>query len=642
MSGKEDIKNAVQTFVEQRRNLANTANSYAQQKPEEKETFLKNISQENIQAQLDGYFVDLNMGRYNISDFSKIEEFCGAYDSMFANDAIRKQIANLKEQMRDKRLVMSKEIELKATPELKSGLRQSEKVNDIVISFDHQKAKGKNNLSGKTFTYLDGNGDAVNMVEFDENESGYIRQLDENGNEVQYVLTRDNKLYRMQDNKPQELELKTSALSDQAKRAINNIYSSRLLWEKFANGQVDHLIQKESKIKTLKINEKANTKVNEGQKTTTVNEGEKEGPQTTKVDEGKSTPEKTSDFKAGTDNKHAPGHNDFKWQEMDIIDAMFKEWFLAAANAATNWVLDQTEYLLTGIINEIRSSYNDSKAETAKKQNDPDETHKFADSLQKTSNKKMQAYTDACNNKQIIKDIKEGKLGNVIAENPLLRDFAELSGVNIGQLLSVGDPKKTVPLLTNLAMTYMKTIDDYTRASLLDDKLHDKDAHKDKDVNALYEERSQRANKIIKKKLYKEAQKDPQASQKFDFFKTTMTQISKDMEKAIKFGKKELTDDRYDEKGVRTKNNMILISYNGLLEEEEPTPLREEAVQWQQVDRTHKIALDGLDADQQGLLIMADQARNKRNEIRSYLTQEKAPEQKGSPDIKIPFARGRE
>ena len=154
MSGKEEIKNAIQKFMEQRRSLAGTANAYAQQKPEEKETFLKSISQENIQTQLDTFFVDLNMGRYDISDFSKIEEFCGAYDSMFANDSIRRQIANLKEQMNDKRLLRSKEIELKTTPELRADLHQSDKLSNVVISFDHQKIKNGHSIAGKTFTFL--------------------------------------------------------------------------------------------------------------------------------------------------------------------------------------------------------------------------------------------------------------------------------------------------------------------------------------------------------------------------------------------------------------------------------------------------------------------------------------------------------
>ena len=620
MSGKEEIKNAIQKFMEQRRSLAGTANAYAQQKPEEKETFLKSISQENIQTQLDTFFVDLNMGRYDISDFSKIEEFCGAYDSMFANDSIRKQIANLKEQMNDKRLLRSKEIELKTTPELRADLHQSDKLSNVVISFDHQKIKNGHSIAGKTFTFLDSNGDALNMVEFDENGNGYIHQLGQDGKEVEYVLTRDSKFYQMKDGKPHELALKQDVLSPQDKRAVNSIFASRNLWKAYTQGKLDHLVQKETKLQTLKVNEAAkakSTKVNEGQGATTVNEGAPDEPVATSVNEGKSNKKDISDFGNDTTNKHAPGHNEFKWQEMDIIDAMFKEWFLAAANAATSWVLDQTEYLLTGIVSEISRGYDASKAEGAKRQNDPDETQKFADSLQRVSNQKMEAIATKTKNKKIIKDIKEGKLDTVIAENPLLKDFAELSGVNIGQLLTSGEPEKTVPLMTNLALSYLKTVDDYARASLLDEKLHDKNAHNGKDVKTLYEERRQQAAQIIQKKLAQEAKRDPEASHQFDFYQTTISQMSKHMEKALKLSKKEFNAGHYDEKDVRTKNNLILIEYKGLLSSQE-TSMQEEAEQQRQNDQSQKEKQENLRIEAQNLGVRSKENAENRKQVESH------------------------
>ncbi len=622
MSTADDIKKMTQKFVTEKgqdylkkmdlESLAQTW-STAKETPDfeaQSQQMAEKINDEILQNKIDEYMTSLQYGRFSPADFPKISEFCEEFGFKMANTDLKNKITSLQETMESCRLNMPNEVNIKFDDKLKADFSPLPHLEKVSINGNVEVLKDledKKEIKGKNFSFKDNNNNEIGGVEFDKDNIAHILCPDQDGNVVEYKLSTDNKLSRVNDDNT-ETALDTSILknlSTQDIRAYNLGISAQKLWKKYINKELDKNVEKPK----LTINEggKKATKVNEG-------ETEEETPQTTRFDEETSKKKEEADLDNDSDNNVAFPNNDFQWKEDDIIKVMFQDWFLAAANSATNFVLNHIEYAAAGIWHTLEKSYRNSKSQsTPKKEEKPDVTHQFYSEIEGISQKKMNDLKNGQNNQEIIALVKDGKAQDAIVTNDLLRDFGQQAGVDVAALLSKGNPEKTVPLLTSMAALYSSYSDNYARASILDAKM--KDVHNFDNINQedLYAQKRGEAGKILKSMLYEKISntKNPD----FNLFIETIQEANKDMSSALEFGIKDYNKKNYNEHGKEPAENKVLNSYKEHLGKDEPTDLYNFTQQQAQIINNRNFINQGLNMSQAQLNASEHENKLKRQDF---------------------------
>ena len=629
MSTSEDIKKMTQKFVEdkskqnlQELSIEDMAQTWSEAKEtpdaeQQKENMSKVITDEILQNKINEYLVNLNYGRFSPADFAGITEFCEEFGFKYANTDLKNKIDTLQETMETCRLKMPKDVNITFDDKLKEEYAPIPHLSQITISGNEEQIKDledKKSISGKTFSFLDENENVIGGVEFDKNNDAHILYTNNEGNAVEYRLSNDNKFYLVNEDKSETLldTKDAKSLSTQDLRAYNLAKASQKTWKKFINKELDKNIQKpkttfnEDGIKRTRVNEE---------------EGEQKVPQTTRFDEGESKVKAQAELNNGTDNENGFPDNKFEWKEDDIIKVMFQDWFLAAANSATSFALNHIEYAAAGIWDTIEKSYrNRPKAEPQEQPEEkPDITHQFYTEIEDVSSRSMQEQHEACNNQEIINQIRNGgNIQDIVIQNPLLRNFAQQTGVDVEGLLRRGEPDKTVPLMTSMATLYNTTVDTYARTAILDDKMKDVHSFDNMKPDSLYEQKREEGGKIIKAALFEELKKDPKANN-FNMYIDILTRISKDMNQASNVAKKDYDKKRYDEHGKDPKENKTLQKYQEYLKKDTPQTLHEFANEQSAIIRNRDFIVSGLTIEQQEI----EAAEHDNNLKRQRLKQSK-------------------
>ncbi len=610
MSTADDIRKMTQNFVENKSqsNLQNMSlevlsQNWASAKKEpdfeqQKQNLSQSLSDEILQNKISEYMTNLEYGRFSPADFPNITEFCEEFGYKNANTDLKSKIDNLKETMETCRLNMPKELTVKFDDQLKAGFPLPH-LDQVTISGNVEQLKNledKKSLVGKNFTFTDDNKNLIGGVEYDDKNNAHILCTNSEGNVVEYKLSPENKLYRVNDDKTeQEINLENKeALSTQDIRAYNIAKSSQKVWKKFINKELDKNIQKPT------------TKFNEGGiKTTKVNEGEAEEniPAATKFDEGESKKKEEGELGNEDANRHAFPNNDFQWKEDDIIKVMFQDWFLAAANSATNFALNHIEYAAAGIWDTIQSSYRNRKSDDdtpKKEEKKPDITHQFFNGIEDISQQSITNLQTAHDNQAIVDQVKGGNVKDTVIQNDLLRDFAQQTGVDVEGLLKQGEPEKTVPLLTTMAALYAKYTDTYAKASILDEKMHDHHSFENVNPDDLYAQKRTEGGKILKRILYEGLKENPE-NNSLKFFQKTLEKANKDMDSAYKTSLKDYDKENYSEHGKTPKDNTVLHAYQENLNKQEPTSLYDFAREQSDIIRNRDYITQGFNMEKSEL-----------------------------------------
>ena len=607
MSTSENIKKMTQKFVAEKsaqnlqelslQDMAQTWSS-AKEAPDaeqQKANLSKVANAEVLQNKINEYLVDLNYGRFSPADFPHIMEFCEEFGFKLANTELKSKIENLQETMEKCRLNLPHEVQVKLDDKLKSEFSPFPRLDRISISGNEDQIKDlddKKQIIGKTVSFMDDNNDTLGGVEFDKDNNAHILCPDKDGNAVEYKLTAGNVFSRINDDKSETLiDLKApEKLSTQDINAYNLAKASQKVWKKFINKELDKNIQKSQT--TVSEGRLATTRVNETQAET------ENAPQTTRFDEKPSKEKNEGDFKNDTDNETAFPNNDFQWKEDDIIKVMFQDWFLAAANSATNFVLNHVEYAAAGIWNNLQRSYRNRPKEDNKKEPEkPDVTHQFYSEVEEISQKSTKNKQNSCDNAAIIEKIKNGQTKEAVIENDLLRNFGQQTGVDVEGLLGKGSPEKTVPLMTNMAALYSQFTDTYARSAILDAKMQDVHNFDNTAKDALYEQKLTEGGKIVKRMLYEELKKDPKKAD-LQCFADILAKASKDMYKALNSAQKDYDKKRYNEHGKKPQENKILQTYQQYLGKEEPSNLYEFAKEQSAIISNRDFIISGLNTEQ--------------------------------------------
>lgn len=546
---------------------------------ERKDVLQKIITPESLQSKMNEYLEGLANGTYSPADFSKISEFCSDFNDEFKNDAIKNSLDELKKRMNDKRLEVEKEVTIIPDETLSKNLN-IEGLDSIVIEGNPERiafSTDKNSVKGKTVTFKDSEGEDLAGVEFVDGSNASMLLRDENGMAVEYSIS-GSKLSKIENGS--EIKLDPANLNnEQDRQALKYASSAQKIWKSYARGELDNSVEKE-----VLIGEgKPATKINENQNKTTIDQKK----EATKIDDGNEETEKTAtrfneeqsgdkneaDLNGDTSNDKPTAEDELYWKEQDIIEAMFKDWFLAAANSVTNWVVHQIEYSAAGIWNEFEKSYIERKAERKKEIENAkkkDATQEFYGKIEDVSDKHMtklcSSYRGTDNgqtsNQQMVAAIREGKIDEALANSPLLNSLRDFK-INPKDLLTQGNPETTVPFVAGMATMAAKFADVYAKASILNARMNDKDAFKGRDPSELYEAKRKEALLVLQHQMIKEKEKDPNSNPSETMFKS-IKQCNEDMAKALKTAIKDYDNGQYIDKGKNPHKNEILERYESL------------------------------------------------------------------------------
>lgn len=619
MSTADDIKKMTQQFVENKTaqnmetlSLEDLALDWSASKDSpdfdaQTQKLAQSLNNETLQNKINEYLVDLHYGRFSPADFSSILEFCEEFGFKSAGTEFKSKIDNLRETMESCRLKMPKDVAIQADDTLQKSL-PIPYLDQVTISGNEaiiDDLPDKKSIAGKTFSFTNKNGNEIGGVEYDKNNDAHILYTNNEGNAVEYKLTKDNQFYLVNDDKTETLIdiSDPKALSTQDIRAFNLAKSSQKIWNGFINKKLDKSIVKNQT--TISDQDKPNTLFNEANKDkTTVNEGgneEADSPTTTRFDEQTSEKKTESDINNDAANEIGEKPDELYWKEDDIIKVMFQDWFLAFANSATNWAVHQVEYAAAGVWDTIEKSYRNRKMEEQEETPEkPDVTHQFYSGIEDVSSQRTSSLRQSDDNQALIEQIRNGNTQDAVMQNPLLRDFAQQTGIDIGGLLSRGEPEKTVPIITSMATVYAQYTDAYARASLLDEKMNDKHAYDGEKSEDLYNKKVKEAGAILSARLYKQVQNNPQQAD-FNIFIDTINTAAKDMNNALEFGLKDYKKERYDENGKDPKDNTVLHEYQNDLRQNEPRTLQEFTAEQSAIIRNRDYIVSGLNIEQSQL-----------------------------------------
>ena len=650
---KEFIKNKSQTNLENA-SLEEIASDWVATKEEAKNKGVEPkkpeaLNSELLQNKISEYLSNLNYGRFSPADFAHITEFCADFEYDLKDSPLKKQIETLQETMETCRLNLPKDVDIKFDEQLQSEFSRFPHLGAVNIKGNAEQIKNlpdKKNITGKTFSFTDDNDKPLANVEFTPTEGIKISCFDQDGENIQYQLTPDNHYYRINpDNSKTEIDTSSpEKMSTQDIRAYNFGNASRKIWNKFINKELDKNIKKQPT--TISDNNKQKIKK------TTVNEAQEGTPQTptTRFDEKPSQQKNEGEFNNDTDNKFAPNPDELYWKEDDIIKVMFQDWFLAAANSATNFVIHQIEYAAAGAWDALKTSYTSKQsANNNKKEETKDFTQEFYGKVEKASQDNIQSIDNSAGNEAIISQLQNNTPAQeVVLSNSLLNNFAKNSGFKVEDILAQGNPEKTVPLLTSTAKLFNQFTDTYARSAILDDKMQD--YHKFEGMNAedIYAQKVKEGSQILNSILYEKIKDNP-SNGSLNLYIDTLTKASKDMDKALKTGQKDYKKKNYDEHSKKPKEKKILHSYQEHLQQNEPQNLYDFAKAQEALSSTRDFVISGLKAQENELYVAKDVVDSRRkalNKTKQFVLGGLSNEPRdntSSNQIQIPFRpQGRE
>lgn len=624
------------------------------------------ITPEALQSKMNQYLEGLANGTYSPADFTKISEFCADFNDDFKNDAIKNSLDELQKRMADKRLEVENGITIIPDEKTSQMLKLNiEELDSITIEGDKEKISvltDKNQIQGKTVTFKDSNGEDLAGVEFAENGNADILVRDEEGMAVQYQITADGHFSKIINGNAFEIDKEN--LSDEHKQAYHYATSAKRVWDGYKKGELDNSIEKE-----IKVNEgKTATKVNENRTKTTVNQKtestkidenneELDGPTSTKFNEEESTAKQEADLTGDTKKEKPTAEDELYWKEGDIIDTMFKEWFLAAANSVTNWVVHQIEYTAAGIWDEFEKSYIERKAERQKEIDDAkkkDATQEFYGKIEDVGDKYMAELCSGfggkdkskAKNQDIIQQINEGKIDDVIANTPLLQSLKDFH-IDPKQMLLAGNPESTVPFVTGMATMAAKFADDYARASILNERMNNKDAFKGRDASELYETKRKEAMLALKCQMIEDQKKNPNSNASELMFKS-IKECNGQISEALKISINDFDNRQYIDNGKNPHKNEILEHFESLANP--PQTMQDEAQRITATEAQINFVRSGLEmeganlgADEDNLTLRRQRLNQTRAFINGGLPQIPLANTPNRPQVQIPLRpQGRE
>lgn len=593
------------------------------------------IPPETLQAKMNEYIEGLANGTYSAADFTQISEFCTDFNDEFKNDAIKHRLNDLQKNIADKRLSMEKEITIIPDEKLAGQLR-IDGLDSIVIEGNQEKIAyldNKSKIKGKTVTFKNSEGEDLAGVEFKDNKNADILMTDENGLAIHYLISGNTFSKEEEDGTMTVLDTKNLE-NIQDKKAFNFAASSLKVWNSYTKGELDNSIEKEIKVSEGKKADKEKrkkTKINQAGETTKISEGDNEqspdeiAQTPTKFNEEVSQKKNEAPVNGDTNKDKPNAENELYWKEADIIDAMFKDWFLAAADAVTNWVVHQIEYTAAGIWDEFEKSYIERKAQRKKeieqgKKKDP--TQEFYGKIEETSDKYMKALNEGytgqdkgkAKNEEVIQAIKDGKIDDVLANNELLKS---LGGFNIDakQLLTAGTPETTVPYVTGIATMAAKFADEYAKATILNERMNDKAAFKDRNVAELYESKRKEAMIVLQRQMIEDRKRNPNENASEIMFKS-INECNAQMTEALKISIKDFDNGQYVDKGKNPAPNPILNQFESLAQP--LSTLQDEAVRQQQTDENINEQRETVQSEESVNETRQEYIERKRKRIQEY------------------------
>ncbi len=592
------------------KDLANYWGKVTDQKDQkQQDEFKEAFTPEVMTQKVDSYMEMLNNGNYDIADFDKIEQFFKSFEMQGKDVSLDIKLNNLRAEMGNKKFTLEHGNAFKFSKEQKDALR--------LPNIDHVEIRGnkeivdnlqdKKDISGKSFVIRNQKAEVLSTVEYDKDGNANITCQNE-GKLQKYQISKDKRVYKFDENgNKQELNIQNKeALSKADKHAVMSGVATKKIWQEYTTGKL------KPEPKKVKINEEQKSEKNK----VTINEGsENTDKPKTRISENEAQERTDGELNTGTDNQYGPDEVKLDWKEEDIIKVMFEKWFIAALNAAAEWTIQKCEQVVYGALNGIASSMTVKREEREepKKEKTKDYTQQFSDKITEASNKKMENNLNGLDLESVKADAKEGKYTDILAKSDAIRNFAQATNINIGELLNKGDINKTAPLLISMSADYAKFADNYAQASLLDEKLKDKRAHENRNPEDLYDAKIQEAAAVLKNDIFEYTQKNPNASGK-DFEKL-LSGLSKDMESALKVAKKDLKKGRYNENGKQPNENNDLIKHTAFLKQQEPQSLVQEAQLQQTSDEKINSAKSDLKTRNEELNAQEEELNNRRESL---------------------------
>lgn len=331
--------------------------------------------------------------------------------------------------------------------------------------------------------------------------------------------------------------------------------------------------QKENKIK---IDEKAAqaTKINEEntQSATTVNQIDPFAPEPTNINEGEK--EEADDFreakpKSGKDKDIGKPEDEVYWKEADVIDTMWKDWFIAFFNYATNKAVHAVEYGFDAAYNAYVNRRVENKATAENKKDDKpknntEKLHKaVADNQAASSKDNVDGLVK--DHKKITQMLQEGKVDEVSAEYAAIGKFFN-TFPEIKAQMTPDNPN--IELASRAAVALTKNIEifseNYAQTKIMTDQMADKNRYKDlvdnpEQISALYQKEKKNAYAILQEEIHLRMTGENMTLDQ------ALVAIQKDMNASAEIAHKNFKDGNYSDNGRVPKENPYLNHLTGLL-----------------------------------------------------------------------------
>lgn len=331
--------------------------------------------------------------------------------------------------------------------------------------------------------------------------------------------------------------------------------------------------QKENKIK---IDEKAAqaTKINEEntQSATTVNQIDPFAPEPTNINEGEK--EEADDFreakpKSGKDKDIGKPEDEVYWKEADVIDTMWKDWFIAFFNYATNKAVHAVEYGFDAAYNAYVNRRVENKATAENKKDDKpknntEKLHKaVADNQAASSKDNVDGLVK--DHKKITQMLQEGKVDEVSAEYAAIGKFFN-TFPEIKAQMTPDNPN--IELASRAAVALTKNIEifseNYAQTKIMTDQMVDKNRYKDlvdnpEQISALYQKEKKNAYTILQEEIHLRMTSENMTLDQ------ALVAVQKDMNASAEIAHKNFKDGNYSDNGRVPKENPYLNHLTGLL-----------------------------------------------------------------------------
>lgn len=559
------------------------------------------ITPEGFKSKLDDYLVSLTSNQYHAGDFHDINTLMDDYATINNKDDIKQRITNLKSKIAERRLAVNNPINLNLSDKnLGFESINLEANSDIVGSLTDKKSN-----KGKTITFKNSQKEDIAGVEFDKDGHADIMLTSSDGKASHYMLYNDGSFGIVHNEKAHPIE--ADKMSDKDKKAFEFANQAKTIWNDFAEGKVDKNIEKdeginvneantEEKVVTVNQEQKNTSKVNEfnplinmiDPTKSKINEGESNGP--LKKEEG--------ELNAGDLNPRAKKEDEEYWKEGDIIDTMFK-WLVSGANSATNFCVHQMEYAAGAIWDQFEKDVINAKAVEVEKANT---TQKMQKEVTDIHNKEMKETKKDCNINNVSNLIKNNQLNSLLDNNPAFAALYEKSP-HLQQLMSPeylnsDANRKTAASVISSTLTMTEAFSNkYALASIMEEKIKNKAAFKDANMEEVFNAQKQQGLAIFLKNIDKHVLKNRSSvtndQEAATLFTTAMTNSITKIDAAITQNNTAIEFEKYSEKGKNPDTNVHLAELNSLLnyqpnqqqERQQPVPAPETLSQEVENDR---------------------------------------------------------